>query len=246
MPGYATWSSFRLTSRSAEGRISPPSRHGYTDRVQDQPRSPSQGRIVETDDALPPEDPGSFTDKEAWDRFKEESSLAVPHPWLRFCARMIDVQLWGVLVATLLMAFAPLLPKIPNWVTGMVSLFLYNFVEAIAFALYGTTIGKWFLRIDVRTATGDVLTFGRALGRVFSIWFRGMGLGIPLVNLFAMAACHGRLKSRGITEWDREGRFRVIHGPLGTGRRILLVVLVVLYVGLAVAGTVMKQKASGG
>jgi uncharacterized RDD family membrane protein YckC len=201
---------------------------------------------METDDTLLPGAPDSITEKEEWNRFQEGSSLATPHPWLRFFARMIDVQLWAILVFTVLAAFQPLLPKIPNWVTGMIALFLYNFVEATAFALYGTTTGKWFLRIEVRSATGDTLGFGRALGRVFSIWIRGMGLGIPLVNLFAMAACHGRLKSRGITEWDREGRFRVIHGTLGTGRRIMLVLLVVLCFGLCIAGTIIQRKASGG
>jgi uncharacterized RDD family membrane protein YckC len=201
---------------------------------------------MESDLAPLPEDPGSALPREEWDRFKEVSSLTIPHPWLRFFARMIDVQLWSILVFVLESAFRPLLPKIPDLVTGMVALFLYNFVEATAFALYGTTIGKWFLRIEVRTVTGNRLTFGRALGRVFSIWFYGMGLGIPIVNLFTMAASHGRLKSRGLTVWDREGRFRVTHGSLGTGRRIILVLLIALYFGLSIAGTIMQRAASGG
>jgi uncharacterized RDD family membrane protein YckC len=169
-----------------------------------------------------------------------------PHPWLRFFARMIDVQLWAIPVFTLLAAFQPLLPKIPDVVTGMVSLFLFNFAEATAFALFGTTIGKWFLKIEVRTATGDQLTFGRALGRVFSIWIYGMGLGIPVVNLFTMAASHGHLNRNGRTRWDREGRFQVAHGSLGIGRRIVLTLLVVLYLGLSIAGTIMQRTGAAG
>jgi uncharacterized RDD family membrane protein YckC len=201
---------------------------------------------MEPDAASPPDDPVPAITREEGARSQGASSATDPHPWLRFFARMIDVQLWNILIFTLLAAFQPLLPEIPVWVTGMVALFLYNFVEATAFALYGTTLGKWFLRIEVRTATGDRLTFGRALGRVFSIWFYGMGFGIPLVNLFTMAAGHGRLKKHGVTEWDREGHFKVLYGSLGIGRRIILVLLVVLYIGLSIAGTIMQRAASGG
>ncbi len=193
-----------------------------------------------------PGNPGVAPPNEDRDRFKERFDPVAPHPWLRFFARMIDVQLWAIPVFTLLAAFQPLLPKIPDVVTGMVSLFLFNFAEATAFALFGTTIGKWFLKIEVRTATGDQLTFGRALGRVFSVWIYGMGFGIPVVNLFAMALSHGHLNRNGRTRWDREGRFQVTYGSLGIGRRIILTLLVVLYLGLSIAGTIMQRTGAAG
>jgi uncharacterized RDD family membrane protein YckC len=162
-------------------------------------------------------------------------------PWIRFLARGIDINLWLLLVYIFYYAIRPLLPGIPDGVLAMIGLFLYNFVEPVSFALYGTTVGKWFLKVYVRTVTGEHLTYGRALGRTFGIWIKGLALGIPLLNLIAMGIAFGRLTENKVTDWDREGRFRVYHGRVGALRTVIMTLLVLCWLTLTIAGFIASR-----
>jgi uncharacterized RDD family membrane protein YckC len=161
-------------------------------------------------------------------------------PWIRFLARGIDINLWLLLLGTLWAVLDPFLPDLPWLVVTLAGLLVYNVVEAASFALYGTTPGKWLLRVYVRTAAGDHLGFRRALGRAFAVYFKGYALGIPFLNLIAMAAAYARLNEHKQTDWDRGGRFRVTHGRVGTLRALVVILLVLGYLSLSVVGYLLE------
>jgi hypothetical protein len=74
--------------------------------------------------------------------------------------------------------------------------------EAFVLYAFGTTVGKALHGIRLRHAGGPSLPLGSAVNRAFSVWFKGMGMGIPLITLITMAVAHNRLTKKGKTSWD--------------------------------------------
>ena len=116
----------------------------------------------------------------------------------------------------------------------MAVLFAYCFIEPLFFALFGTTPGKALLGIDVRTQSGEWLSYGQAMKRSLRVWFYGLGAG-TIVAFGTLWHAYANL-TQGITTWDRLGNFRVSHRPIGVLRgtiaTVLIVVLYVIYAGL--------------
>jgi uncharacterized RDD family membrane protein YckC len=141
-----------------------------------------------------------------------------PHPWIRFWARMIDYSLFVLVIMGFLGSF-----RSPFW--WMVTIFLWALIEALLMATWGATPGKWVLKIRVRDEKEEKLSFSESLNRSLSVWFLGMGGGIPIVTLVTMIVAAVKLNSRGVTIWDRRGKLRVMHRKVG----IIRVLIVILY-----------------
>ncbi len=149
-------------------------------------------------------------------------------PWIRFWARLFDT--WSATLLTgLILGFV--YPPAAEWnelLLGMALLFAYCcFIEPILFALLGTTPGKALLAIDVRTQSGNRLSFGQAMNRSFGVWFYGWGMGLPFVQLVTLPTAHVNLTIEKITTWDRQGDFHVSHGRIGVLRGTIATVLIV-------------------
>ena len=157
-------------------------------------------------------------------------------PWIRYWARMIDFMLFCLIAGLILGIVYPPALEIPDALFGVIFLFLYNFVEAAMFAAWGTTPGKALLNIRVRNSNSSKLTFSDALSRVFSVWFRGEGLGIPIVALFTQITAYNKLTKQGFTTWDQVGNFTVSHHNIQAWRGVLAVVLLVGFVFLVAIG----------
>src|SRR4030095_5675072 len=110
---------------------------------------------------------------------------------------------------------------------GLVLLFLWCFVEAGFLSTWVATPGKALLRVSVRNAEGSVLGYFEALARSFDVWFRGQGIGFPLVIPFTMLAGYNTLTKRGITTWDRSANTQVTHRTIGPVRIIVAMLLLV-------------------
>ena len=120
-----------------------------------------------------------------------------PRPWARYFARKIDFFLlgipWGFGASLAGVGRAPLIVLfLASWIA----------LEPLLLSLYGTTPGKAVFRLYVEDHDGYFPTYGRALGRTLGLFAAGMGLGLPLVSLFAMGASFDRLRARGSTRWD--------------------------------------------
>ncbi len=153
-------------------------------------------------------------------------------PWVRYWARSFDFALYYLI--TLLVLF-PLITG-AGWglfftpiylIVMMVVFFLAIFIEAIMLSWWGTTPGKWMLRVQLRHETGEKLSYSQALKRSGDVWFRALALGLPLINVVTLIYAFFFLKRTGQTSWDRDGRLTVSHQPISVERWLttLLVVM---------------------
>jgi len=146
-------------------------------------------------------------------------------PWVRYWARMLDFFLFCFLAGIVLaFVYEPAL-EVPDALFGIMLLFAYAFVEPAMLSAWGTTPGKALLKVRLRKTDGTALSYGDALSRSLKVWFRGEGIGIPLVALFTQIHAYKRLTGQGITSWDEDGNFKVTHQTIGAWRTIVAVVV---------------------
>jgi len=153
-------------------------------------------------------------------------------PWVRYFARFIDICLFSVLVGIVACIYAPSILKVPNIVLTVGILFSWVFQESILMANCGTTPGKWLFKIKVRDSKGKKLSFSDALNRSFSVLFKGLGAGIPLISLFSLLSSRSKLKRDGVTTWDEEGGYVVTHEKIGVARSIVIAVIIFVFLSL--------------
>lgn len=152
-----------------------------------------------------------------------------PQPWVRYFARAFDGMLWLFLMSFLAaFTITVLIPTDLTAITqtpgALLSLAYVAFsilCEAIAFSLSGTTPGKALFNIQVHRPDGSTINFLEALFRAFRVHFYGTALSIFPLSLVAMAIAFFRLKTSGITSWDRSGQFIVEHGQLNPIRLLI-------------------------
>lgn len=149
-------------------------------------------------------------------------------PWVRYWARLTDYYLFALVSGVILAVIAPSV-DIPELLLSVLIFFFWVFAEASLLSTWGTTPGKWLLRTKVRNSMGQKLTFSTALLRSFSVWWRGVGAGIPIVTFITLIISHGKLKKDGHTPWDREGGFSISHERIGI---IRVTVTILLFIGL--------------
>ena len=141
-------------------------------------------------------------------------------PWVRMFARVIDMDL-GCTFIFMTSGNPDLVENMfmPQYL--MYFLFGWVLMETCLMSTWGTTPGKWLLKIQVTDATGGKLELAQAFLRSLQVWIRGMGMGIPILSLITLMMSHGRLVQDGSTRWDQLGNFKVVHGRF-TFRRLAL------------------------
>jgi len=163
-------------------------------------------------------------------------------PWIRYFARMVDLFLFSFMVGIILALYAPSMADLPNSLLTVAILFVWIFQESVLLANCGTTPGKWFFKIKVRNSRGQKLTFSEALNRSFGIWIKGMGAGVPLLNLITLLSSRNKLKRDGITTWDEDGGFVVTHGKIGALRSAVIAILLLGFVFLGSLGNALAER----
>lgn len=143
------------------------------------------------------------------------------NPWIRFLARFFDYSLFILALSSVRYCF-----------TGSVSLdeyksfipipfFSWIVVEAFLLSTWGTTPGKFFLKTKISSRRFAKLDFMSALRRSFNVWFRGIGMGIPVINFLCLMVAYNRLKLLGSTTWDMDDQTIITHYPIGQWRIVL-------------------------
>jgi hypothetical protein len=130
------------------------------------------------------------------------------NPWLRFIARFFDYS-WFFF----LLSFFPKTAAAPFGRLIPLEFFAWIPVEAALLALWGSTPGKWLLNTELKKGYAPRLPFSGAFKRSFLVWFRGLGLGIPVINVICMLNAYYRLRLFETTSWDRDEGTCVIHRP---------------------------------
>jgi uncharacterized RDD family membrane protein YckC len=170
--------------------------------------------------------------------FTPNVKICSVRPWLRCFARFVDLALFSFAITLLLSFTVPRLLDMPDALYGMLALFLWAFVEAVMLATAGTTIGKWFFDIEIKTIDGAKPSFAKALRRSFAVWFYGCGAGIPIIGFVAIVVAFLDLDKGGVATWD-DGVFTLSPAPEtrcnGYGKACVAVVLVMYVFCLMIA-----------
>lgn len=146
-------------------------------------------------------------------------STEPPRPWRRYFARTLDILasclVVGILLGTLLLSVSPKFYTTivfgPQYelLLGLFILFLTSFVNAAFIGFTGGSIGKWFFGIRVTDNAGRPIGYSAAIKRELMVWFRGLGLGIPIVTLVTTIRAFIILRKEGRTTWDRDLHLQV-------------------------------------
>lgn len=150
------------------------------------------------------------------------------NPWIRCIARFLDYSLFFLLLLLLRKLFHGKLPFGDYERLIPFEYFVWIPIEALLLSTWGTTPGKFFLRTKLKAGKKERLDFVMALRRSFSVWMRGLGMGIPVLNFFCPLIAYNKLKLFKITTWDRDDHIQVTHHPIGQWRIYLAVFVAVV------------------
>ncbi len=116
------------------------------------------------------------------------------HPWRRYFARLLDIVVFGTLAFGIIgIVFYAIAPSAADDLFSsldgpggrildiILTTFVSTFFSAVFIGFIGTSIGKWVFGIKVTDHTGKTIGFKKAWERELKVWFRGLGIGIPLV-----------------------------------------------------------------
>jgi uncharacterized RDD family membrane protein YckC len=178
------------------------------------------------------------------------------HPWRRYFARIVDMNLSlalvlmpVVFVACFLIALVSpaTVDAFAGWmeeVSGnrianiLLTCLLWVPLETLFMCTLGTTPGKWVFGIRVRDEHGGKLKPALALKRAASVYFQGLGMGLPLVSLITLVMSYNRLTKESITAWDERLGTAVMYLPVGVLRGAGMVITLVLAMLLLAYGAV--------
>ena len=159
------------------------------------------------------------------------NATATVHPWIRYWARYIDIVAFSLVFGIFLAIFVPSVLESSNIFLTILILFVWIFAESSLLSSWGTTPGKWLLRINLVGPSGKP-DFSAALNRSFAVWLKGLGFGIPIVSLFTLISSYNHLTKEGTTPWDKDGHFTVTHGKIGVIRIIAAIIVFVIFIFL--------------
>lgn len=174
----------------------------------------------------------AFPDDHAETEDKVDNKESDPdiRPWVRFGARNVDYIIVIFVFSLALSFFAPSFnEEINDMVFGLISIFVWIFVESILLITWGTTPGKWLLNIQIKTNENKKPTLFNAFKRSIKVWFFGLAIGFPFISIFTLISAHSELTKNKITTWDKSEHFTITHKEIGIYRATIALFLLVLY-----------------
>lgn len=165
--------------------------------------------------------------------------VAQVRPWVRYWARMFDIYLVAIVGGIAIGIFNPDALNKPgsDQLVGLIVVFGWVFLESLLLSTTGTTPGKWLFKTRLIPPSGEKPNYSTALSRSFKVWWRGLGIGFPLVSLITLLVAHGKLTKNGITTWDKDDGFTVVHDRIGPLRVIVAVAFFMGFLLLVVVGS---------
>ncbi|HEY4255398.1 MAG TPA: RDD family protein [Chlamydiales bacterium] len=147
-------------------------------------------------------------------------------PWIRFWGRLFDYALFCSGLWTLRVATGVNLSISEMWVPSEYLLWIP--IETILLATFGTTPGKWLLNTEIVQGRRRRLEWSVALKRSFSVWLKGIGLGIPVINAICLLVSYQQLIIRKISSWDIPDHIQITHRNISRGKRSIVALLAAL------------------
>ena len=166
-------------------------------------------------------------------------SIGQVRPWVRYWARMFDIYVAAVVGGIIMGVVDPRGFDQPgsDQLFAIIVIFLWVFVEPLFLSASGRTPGKWLFKTRVVPSSGGKLNYSAALSRSFKVWWRGLGIGFPVASLITLIVAHGKLTENGITSWDKDDGFIVVHERIGWARVTLALVAFAVFFVLVVIGS---------
>ena len=170
---------------------------------------------------------------------KSLSSKTIWIPWRRFFARFLDYTFAGLLVGFTfgllegmgLLRHELRISLVSPIIFGPIVCFVWLLLEPAILGIFGNTAGKMLLGLRIVTNAQHPQYFNRA----FSVWIRGVGLGLPIIGWITNLLAYIRLKRTGKTSWDENYGFTVVSDSVGWLRVVTTSVamfLVIILLGL--------------
>ncbi len=148
------------------------------------------------------------------------------HPWRRYLARMVDINLFSITLGFGVgLSFPELIDRIPDLVFGVLCLMVMAPLEAVLLSYWGTTPGKSLLGMRLTDIDGQKLKSSACFRRAWGVLVSGCGLGIPLVSLLTMISGYQTLGKSERVSWDRSAGSYVRFRHIGRGRIVLACLL---------------------
>lgn len=174
---------------------------------------------------LPPEVPGG--NEAAHNKAKPKG-----RPWIRYLAKMVDLTIFSLILGFCLGFLIPdfYFEEIPEPFLSMLILIVWVIVEPICLVLFGNTLGRALLKTKIVPVEGEKIDLEKAYKRTFGWWARGLGLGIPIVNIICALISYGDLQKNGVTPWDKKNNLITVHRNPGVFRIVFAIATLVLTV----------------
>ena len=179
------------------------------------------------------EPPPRKADQEAEELAERRAKLAPERvrSSVRLWARLIDLFIleWLLLTVGLgtgLMSVSDLLTN-PHLEIQLLPAAMLMVLEAFLIHSFGTTPGKWLLRVHVLMDDGSLLPLKTSFRRALTVWWRGVGFWLVPLNIFMMALSQAALLSTGKTPWDHACGSRLSYRKLDANRILLIIAIVV-------------------
>lgn len=141
------------------------------------------------------------------------SEMSRINPWRRWFARTFD-YLFFILLLQIVTRTTPFKLTSFHLYFFLTVFFVWVFIEMVLIHFMGTTPGKWLLSISVTTKEGKLLSFKESLHRSLSVWWLGLGAGLPLVCWVTMIVAAVKVSITGGSSWDRDEGYQVHQAKL--------------------------------
>lgn len=179
------------------------------------------------------------------------ASIKLAGRWRRFFARLLDFWI------TFLIALLPVgiffeVVSDGDWkatqgawvLLSVITTGLAFVLDAIIYKLFGNTLGKALLRINVLHANGDKLTFKEYLSRNNLVWGKGFALGIPLLNIVTFLVQFFRIGEGNKASYDESTDYVVAAKPINWFLLPIFSVLFIVMLGIMSLLNQQFEKAS--
>ncbi|MFM0009159.1 DnaJ domain-containing protein [Paraburkholderia sediminicola] len=129
-----------------------------------------------------------------------------------------------------------------EWITGpgsgslfaILCLPIAMILDAGVYSAVGNTPGKALLGLKVTTLDGSRLSYAEYSRRNLAVWARGLGCGVPLVNIFTMWNQKREVNSNRQATYDVDTGYRVRAGKTGFVRKTVFGILfLALFIGVS-------------
>ena len=148
------------------------------------------------------------------------------NPQIRLLARFFDYSLFLLVLLALRILFKGSFPLGLFEYLIPFEFFAWIPIEAALLSTWGTTPGKFFLKTTIHQGRKPKLDFMTALKRSYYVWFRGLGMGIPVINILCMLVASSKLRMLGMTSWDRQDNITISHYPVPQWRAVVVSIVI--------------------